>query len=306
MRIPQTPERIKEAPAQALRAVFAGVGQVLLMTERIRRRAMGQEHSQAVSSGASVTRDEQAPARDTGAGTATQGADQADQVKTGGAGTSSAGTSAAAMGTAPASAAKAGTAKAGTAKAGTAKASTAKAGTAKSSTAKASAAKTGRAKAEPVKAEPAKAKSAKASAKAGTVKAAATEAGTAQTGTAEASPARPGAATKPGSAKADSAPATSEKPKKTATPAQPGTATPAEAATPAPAEAHRTSVLPVPHYSELSVASLRARLRGLDIAQIRDLLTYERTHEDRANVIAMFERRIAKLEEAEGAGPATG
>src|SRR5260370_10367106 len=38
MRILQAPERIKEAPAQALRAVFAGVGQVLLVTERIRRR----------------------------------------------------------------------------------------------------------------------------------------------------------------------------------------------------------------------------------------------------------------------------
>src|SRR5580704_16309645 len=42
MRIPPTPERIKEVPAQALRAVFAGVGQVLLITERVRRRTIGQ------------------------------------------------------------------------------------------------------------------------------------------------------------------------------------------------------------------------------------------------------------------------
>ena len=41
MRILQAPERIKEAPAQALRAVFAGVGQVLLVTERVRRRTVG-------------------------------------------------------------------------------------------------------------------------------------------------------------------------------------------------------------------------------------------------------------------------
>ena len=38
MRIPQPPEQIKEAPAQALRAVFAGIGQVLLMAERVTRR----------------------------------------------------------------------------------------------------------------------------------------------------------------------------------------------------------------------------------------------------------------------------
>lgn len=160
MRIPQTPERIKEAPAQVLRAVFAGVGQVLLMTERIRRRAIGQEHSPEASGGALGTRDAPAPA--------------------------------------------------------------------------------------PGQAEPAKA----------------------------------------------APPATSAKA--------------APPATPAPAEVGDTGVLPVPHYSELSVASLRARLRGLDIAQVRDLLSYERSHEDRANVIAMFERRIAKLEQAEGADPAAG
>ena len=38
MRIPQPPGRIKEAPAQALRAVFAGIGQVLLMAERATHR----------------------------------------------------------------------------------------------------------------------------------------------------------------------------------------------------------------------------------------------------------------------------
>ncbi|MGH3155376.1 MAG: hypothetical protein ACRDNF_02190 [Streptosporangiaceae bacterium] len=74
----------------------------------------------------------------------------------------------------------------------------------------------------------------------------------------------------------------------------------------AAAGAEGTSVLPVPHYSELTIASLRARLRGLDVGQIRDLITYERSHEDRENVIAMFERRIAKLEEAGGADTAKG
>ncbi len=53
---------------------------------------------------------------------------------------------------------------------------------------------------------------------------------------------------------------------------------------------------PLPNYDELSIASLRARLRNLDVAQLRELTGYERAHEARADVIAMFERRTAKLE----------
>jgi hypothetical protein len=64
----------------------------------------------------------------------------------------------------------------------------------------------------------------------------------------------------------------------------------AEAAVPA-AEA------PLPNYDELSIASLRARLRNLDPTELRQLVAYERAHADRADVIAMFERRIAKLED---------
>jgi hypothetical protein len=53
---------------------------------------------------------------------------------------------------------------------------------------------------------------------------------------------------------------------------------------------------PLPNYDELSVASLRARLRNLDVAQVRQLAEYERAHAARADVLTMFERRIAKLE----------
>jgi hypothetical protein len=53
---------------------------------------------------------------------------------------------------------------------------------------------------------------------------------------------------------------------------------------------------PLPNYDELSVASLRARLRNLDVAQVRQLADYERAHAARDGVLAMFERRIAKLE----------
>jgi hypothetical protein len=53
--------------------------------------------------------------------------------------------------------------------------------------------------------------------------------------------------------------------------------------------------LPVPNYGALSLASLRARLRGLDAGQLRVLAGYERTHAARPEVLGMFERRMAKL-----------
>src|SRR5580704_7257908 len=53
---------------------------------------------------------------------------------------------------------------------------------------------------------------------------------------------------------------------------------------------------PLPNYDELSIASLRARLRNLGVTQLRQLVKYESAHAGRADVITMFERRIAKLE----------
>ena len=54
--------------------------------------------------------------------------------------------------------------------------------------------------------------------------------------------------------------------------------------------------LPLVNYDELSVASLRARLRNLSVGQLNDLLDYEKTHAARPDVITMFERRIAKVQ----------
>src|ERR1700733_12144141 len=71
-------------------------------------------------------------------------------------------------------------------------------------------------------------------------------------------------------------------------------AAPAEASATAP-EASATS-LPVPNYDSLTVPSLRARLRNLDPAQLHTLVDYEKAHAGRADVLTMFERRIAKLE----------
>jgi len=53
---------------------------------------------------------------------------------------------------------------------------------------------------------------------------------------------------------------------------------------------------PLANYDELSIASLRARLRNLDVTRLGELIEYERAHQARAEVIVMFERRIAKLE----------
>jgi hypothetical protein len=58
------------------------------------------------------------------------------------------------------------------------------------------------------------------------------------------------------------------------------------------------AALPVPNYDQLSLASLRGRLRNLDQAQLRVLVDYERAHAGRAAVVTMFERRIAKLASA--------
>jgi len=91
------------------------------------------------------------------------------------------------------------------------------------------------------------------------------------------------------------------------TPAEPAVPTPAEVAVPTPAEVAETAptevaetaeaVLPVAGYDQLTVASLRARLRVLDVTQVRTLLDYEKAHQDRADMVTMFERRIAKLEQ---------
>jgi hypothetical protein len=70
----------------------------------------------------------------------------------------------------------------------------------------------------------------------------------------------------------------------------------AEAPVAAEAPAAQDEDVPLPNYDELSVASLRARLRNLDAAQVKQIVEYERAHAARADVITMFERRIAKLE----------
>ncbi|WP_150245370.1 hypothetical protein [Nocardiopsis quinghaiensis] len=54
--------------------------------------------------------------------------------------------------------------------------------------------------------------------------------------------------------------------------------------------------LAVPTYDELTLPSVRARLRKLTIEQVRDLRAYEVAHQGRSEFIKMYDNRISKLE----------
>ncbi len=54
--------------------------------------------------------------------------------------------------------------------------------------------------------------------------------------------------------------------------------------------------LPLTGYDTMPVASIRARLRRLDVDQLQALLVHEHKNAERPEIIAMIERRIEKLE----------
>jgi hypothetical protein len=92
------------------------------------------------------------------------------------------------------------------------------------------------------------------------------------------------------------APETTAVPEATAAPED--AAAPDDAAAPETAAAQTTAeaaALPLANYDELTIASLRARLRTLTPEQLTVLIEYEKAHANRADVITMFERRITKL-----------
>jgi len=233
MRVPQLSERIKEVPAQALRGVFAGIGQLLLITDKLRNktpadagppRARTPERSEPVAA-AAVSKPAVSPEK------ATQ----------------------------PAPAQPAG-AKPSSVKSAPSKPDTGQAAAAKAATAKAT------------RTEAPKTPRTRDFDKTGNVR---------LLDDAEASA-------------ATSATSVSPAPAETAAPVTPAPVSAAPA--PAAGSEPEDSGPPLPNYDELSVASLRARLRNLDVAQVRRLAEYERAHAARADVITMFERRIAKLE----------
>jgi hypothetical protein len=274
MRVPQVSERIKEAPAQALRGVFAGIGQLLLITDKLRNKASHQDVPQARTPAASeiVTDTTVTSPADQGAGTAPVDAAAA----------------AAAAPSAPAAAAAAAAAAPAPAPAEAVAAEPAPAKPA---------VKARRTTAKPVTDKPV---TAKPSAKPATTKPVTPRRTAAKAAAAEAAESSGEAAPKPPKRQSarnfdktgnvrvlgDEA----DSPVASAAPAAAAAAEPVVAAEPAAAAA------PLPNYDELSVASLRARLRNLDVARVRQCAEYERAHAARAEVLTMFERRIAKLE----------
>jgi hypothetical protein len=56
-----------------------------------------------------------------------------------------------------------------------------------------------------------------------------------------------------------------------------------------------SSALPLANYDDLSIASLRARLRNLSNDDLTQLMSYERAHQDRPEVIKMFQNRLIKM-----------
>jgi hypothetical protein len=188
MRVPQVSERIKEAPAQALRGVFAGIGQVLLIADRLRNKTPpGQQVPQTRAPEPSQTR-----------------ADPA--------------TSAAPAPQAP------------------------------------------------------------------------------PTLTAPTAPAAPAAPVAPAAERVTKTRDLDKTGNVRLLPSEPAGAGEAASAADATVTVGEEEGAPLPNYDELSIASLRARLRNLDVAQVRQLAEYEKAHAARPDVVTMFERRVAKLE----------
>jgi hypothetical protein len=261
MRVPQVSERIKEAPAQALRGVFAGIGQLLLITDKLRNKTpAGQDVPRARTPEPSETVTD---------ATVTNPAGQREET---------AAAPAEPIATKPATTKRTPAA--------------AKPASAKPAVAKPAPARRAAAKPAPVQSasaappKPPKPQSTRDFDKTGNVRLLGGDEGS------------PLDATGSGS----TAPSVSAEPVTAPEPVSAVAAAPVSAAAAAPVSAPEPegkpadSAPPLPNYDELSVASLRARLRNLDVAQVRQLADYERAHAARADVVTMFERRIAKLE----------
>ena len=107
-----------------------------------------------------------------------------------------------------------------------------------------------------------------------------------------AAPSKPAAA-RPRAATGQPTPAAEPKP--AAARPRPATEQPKPAAEPKQPAAAGARELPVSGYDEASIASVRARLRGLDTRQVTELRDYERAHAARADFLLMYGNRIAKL-----------
>ena len=255
MRVPQVSERIKEAPAQALRGVFAGIGQLLLISDKLRNKASHQDVARARTPRAPDTVTDTLVTKPTGQGAAAPAGPPAAKR----AEAARAGAAAAAAAAGPAAAAAGpGAAKPGVAKPGAARRTAAKPAAAKPAGGK------------PVTPKPA-------------TKPATPRRTAAKAAAAESAASAGEAAPKP------------PKPQRSRDLDKTGNVRLLSDGADASAVA-ATGTAPLPNYDELSMPSLRARLRNLDVTQVRQLAEYERAHAARADVLTMFERRVAKLE----------
>ncbi len=280
MPIPQVTDRLKEAPAMVLRTVFAGIGQLLMAADKLRAQ-LEEQFAPPAPPSPPAGQGEAGSRQPEAAGNVTLLSDRQ--------GTAGQRPHTRPAGPAPAKAAS-------------------------SKPAATEPAATGATAAKPAPAKPAPAKAT--TTKATKTKPAATTPAGAKPVTARATPAKATtpAGTKPATARATSAattPAGTKPAAAKATATRPATAKPAAAkpATPKPAAAkpgtakRAASTAPVPPiagYDSLSVASLRARLRGLGPDGVRALLDYEQATARRDDVITMYERRLARLADETG------
>ncbi len=295
MPIPQVNDRIKEAPVVVLRAVFAGIGQLLLTADKVRARAAEQVWTPERAPGpAGQPRHCPVPPQPRN-GIAHAGPAAASHPATreaaAGPGTATAPASTAAP------AAKAGSGLAGSVPHPAPGADREKATPAAKTT------PTAKATARTTPAPKATAKTKAAGAKVATdtphAKAAGAKVAT-DTPDAKAAGAKVATDTpdaKAAGAKTASPKAAGAKSTKTTPTAKPGPATKTKAV-PAPRAGKAgpaTEAPPLPGYDDMSLASLRARLRGLDATTIRAMLAYERANARREPVITMLERRLTKI-----------
>ncbi|WP_433350662.1 hypothetical protein ACQP25_41300 [Microtetraspora malaysiensis] len=115
-----------------------------------------------------------------------------------------------------------------------------------------------------------------------------------------AAPAKPAEKPKPAAKPAAEKPAPAKpRTKKTAeaaAEAEPTAAPKARAKKAAAPEAAEGVAEPYPGYAGLSLASLRARMRGKSADQMRELIAYEKGTTNRDDVVRMYETRLAKIE----------
>ncbi|GAB3986477.1 hypothetical protein GCM10029978_102110 [Actinoallomurus acanthiterrae] len=318
----QVRETVSELPIHAARLAVMGVGQALLLTDRVRK-----DYKEAREAGLGPVLGrlrgdaEDITGRIVGKVTGRTGPDEQADTEEGpapsaasseiavGKPSGTARTRPAAGRTKPSTASRAESAPAkATPAASPAKDAAKPSSRSGTATRRAKTAETKAAEAKATEAKPAEAKPAKAApaAKAATSGKTTAPAGKSTTpatkGKTAAAPAKAKAApAAPAKEKASPAKSTPAAPAKPATDAK---AAPAKE-TPAPkAEAARSTgttapasgkALSIPDYDGASIASVRARLRNLNARQVNELRDYERSHAARAEFLRMYENRIAKL-----------